>query len=295
MALTEGRYNNLEGRTLQVMFRDANGYPQGVDTTPDTISTPATSSAYLVPGLIDVTPNTPTFPVVTNQGGGEIINKTPVSAIDYGVPTFTLSQRDETLESFISASTLDLATNTARAQRGWNVTRTTFPSFMVVFGTLVTLASGVEHWDHYIFPNCTIRKTGEAGMAQVTGDVTNPNPFTYALDLSLATRDIDGMPYSSKTVALTGNKDARFYHRAASRLAYTTFNADGVDTSFILGYRPVNTDATGAAENNIALNGVQQAVTSVTLATGVVDITSPGAGSDGDIYTVEYETDFIAI
>ncbi|KKK84438.1 hypothetical protein LCGC14_2783370, partial [marine sediment metagenome] len=44
-----------------------------------------------------------------------------------------------------------------------------------------------------------------------------------------------------------------------------------------------------------ALAGVQQAVTSVTAATGVVSIVSPGAGSDGDIYTVEYETDFIAI
>ena len=295
MALTAGKYNNIEGRTVQVMFRDASGYPQGIDSTPDTISTPATSSAYLVQGLIDVTPNTPTYPTVTNQGGGEIINKTPVSAIDYGIPSFTLSQRDETLEAFISASTLDLATNTARAKRGDNVTRTTFPSFMVVMGVLVTLESGVEHWDHYIFPNCTIRKTGEAGMAQVTGDVTNPNPLTYELDLSLATRDVDGMLISASTRALTGNKDARLFSRAASRLAYTTFNADGVATSFILGYRPINTDATGAAENNIAIAGVQQAVTSVTLATGVVDITSPGAGSDGDIYTVEYETDFIAI
>lgn len=295
MALTAARYNNIEARTLQIMFRDSNGYPQGIDSTPNVISTPATSSAYLVPGLIDITPNTPVYPKVNNQGGGEIINVTPTPSKDYGKPAFTLSQRDETLEAFVSASTLDLATNTARAQRGDNVNRTVFPTFMVVMGIFVTLENGDDVWDHYIYPKATIVKTAEATAGQITGDVTNPNPLTYELDLSLSSRDIDGMLFSGKGMLLTGNKDARLFHRAASRLAYTTYNADGVATSFILGFRPISTDATGSAENNIALNGTQTAVTSVTLATGVVDLTAPGAGSDGDIITTEYETDFITI
>ncbi len=295
MALTAGKYNNIEARTLQIMFRNASGYPQGQDTTPDVKSTPQTDSAYLVNGVISVDPGTPVYPRVVNQGSGLIINKTPVSANDYGTPTFQLSQRDETLEAFLSGSTLDLATNTARAMRGDNVTRTDFPTFMVVMGILVTLENGTEHWDHYIFPKCTLVKQTEAAAGQITGDVTNPNPLTYALDISLSTRDVTGMLLSASTRALNGNQDARLFTRAASRLAYTTYTADGSATSFILGYRPINTDATGAAENNITIAGVQQAVTSVTAATGVVDITSPGAGSDADIYVVEYETDFIAI
>ena len=293
MALTAGKYNNIEFRTLQVMFRNSDGYPQGQDTTPDVKATPQTDSAYLVDGVIDVTPNTPVYPRVTNQGHGVIINKTPVSASDYGSPTFQLSQRDETLESFISASTLDLATNTARAQRGDNVTRTTFPTFMVVMGMLVTLENGTEHWDHYIFPKCTILKQTEAAAGQITGDVTNPNPLAYVLDLSISTRDVDGMLFSAKTVALTGNQDARFFRRAAKRLAYTTWTADGIATTFVLGYRPTSTDATGSAENNHTLAGVQAAVTSVALATGLVTVT--GAGSDEDIHNMEYETDFEAI
>ncbi len=295
MALTAGKYNNIEFRTLQIMFRNANGYPMGQDTLPDVKSTPQTDHAYLVNGVISVDPGTPVYPKVTNHGSGLIINKTPVSSSDYGTPTFQLSQRDETLEAFISASTLDLATNTARALRGDNVTRTDFPGFMVVMGMLVTLENGTEHWDHYVFPKCTITKQNEAAAGQITGDVTNPNPLTYALDLSIATRDVTGMLLSASTRALNGNQDARLFTRAANRLAYTTFTADGVETSYILGYRPTSTDATGAANNNIALAGVQQAVTSVTAATAVVDITSPGAGSDADIYTTEYETDFEAV
>lgn len=293
MALTAGKYNNVEFRTLQIVFRDTNGYPQGQDTSPDTKSVPQTDHAYVVNGVMSLDPGTPVYPRVTNHGGGAVINKTPVSANDYGTPTFQLSQRDETLESFLSASTLDLTTNTARALRGDNVTRTNFPTFIVVMGMYVTLESGAEHWDHYIFPKCTIVKSVEAGGSQITGDVTNPNPLTYALDLSLSTRDATGMLLSASTRTLNGNQDARLYTRAASRLAYTTWTADGSATTFVLGYRPTSSSATGSANNNVAKNGVITTVTSISTTTGVVTVTA--AGNSGDIYVVEYETDFVAI
>lgn len=293
MALTAGKHNVIRAGVLQIMFRDSNGYPQGQDTTPDAKSSPQTDNAYVVEGLVDFNEGNTVYSSVTNLAAEGIRNNTPVAASDYGTPTFTLSEEDETLNSFINASTIDVATNTAGSWRGENVTRTTFPTFMVVMSAQVTLESSTEYWDHWIFPSCTIIRSAGTGAGQVTGDVTNPNPFAYELKLALATRDVTGYLFSATAMALNGNKDARIKHRTLSRVGYTTWTADGTATTFVLGFRPTSSDATGAVENNVTNDGIAQSVTSIATATGLVTVSA--AGDDGDIYVVEYATDFVAI
>lgn len=293
MALTAGRHDIVKGAVLQIMFRDSNGYPQGQDTSPDVKSTPQTDNAYVVPGLVDFTEGNTVYPAVTNLAAGGIRNTTPVAASDYGTPTFTLSEEDETLNAYLTDSTVDVATNTAGSWRGENVSRTTFPTLMVAMTAQVTLENSTEYYDTWIYPSCTITRSAGAGAGQVTGDVINPNPLTYQLKLALSTRDITGFLFSATGMALEGNKGARIKHRTLKRVGYTTWTADGIATTFVLGYRPTSTDETGAVENNITNDGVLQAVTSVALATGLVTVLA--AGDDGDIFCVEYHTDFAAI
>ena len=292
--VSPSKYNNIAAVYLQIAFRDRNGYPMGQETDPDNVVAGTTTAAYLVDGLVDLVPASPTFPVVTNQGGQKIISKTYLPATDYGTPTFTLSQRDETLDAYIKKFSVDTTYNTTRVLRGGNVSQLQFPDFVVIFSIKITeSATGAELWDNYIYPNAKIINTADAGAAQITGDVTNPNPLTYALQLALASRNADGTLLSAQNMALNNNQDAVLYQRATNPLGLTTYVDDNATGTFILGYRPVNTDATGSAQNNITVNGVQTAVTSVSVTTGVVTQTAPEAS--GAIVVATTETNFVAI
>jgi len=292
MALTESKLARISAEEVQIAFRDDNGYPQGQDTTPNVKSVPQTDNAYVPEGVITIDPQGATYPKVTIFGTN-VFASIPQPASALGIPTFQLSRQDELLDSFANSVTIDTTTNTARLTYGENESRRTFPFFKVSMAELVTdVDTGAYWYRHHIFPKCTLVKMVDTPAAQITGDVTNPAPVTYALDLSLDQRDINGMLFSAQDLGLERDRTARLNRRSAKRLAYTTFVADGVATTFALGYRPTSSDATGSAENNITLNGVQTAVTSVaTDATKLVTLT--GAGSANDIWVVEYETDFI--
>lgn len=294
MALTAAKFNNVYVGYCQVMTRNGSGYPTGVQTDPDNMVVNTTSSALLLDSIIEMTPGNKTNPVVTNQGGQEIRSKTILPAQDFGTPTFSLSERNETLDALLTNSANDSTYNARRMIRGANMNQKTFLPFMVMFSILGTDSTTMASWwDNYCYLNCRIRRTGEGGAGQITGDATNPNPFAYALDLSLGTRDITGTLLSALTVSVDENIDAVSYQRTSYPLGVTTYLANGAATTFTLGYRPLNSDATGAANNNHTLNGTQATVTSASTTTGVVTLT--GAGSSSDMHIMTYETEFVAI
>ena len=294
MAFSAASHNNVQAYYLQIAKRDANGYPKGTTADPDSVTSPATLPALDISGLVSLTPATPTIPFVTNRGGGGIISETPVTPSSYGAPEFQLSQRNETFEALINNSTVDVSSNTTRSIRGSNMNQKEWPSWIVLFSILVTNSdTGLPEWENYLYLNAKIVKSGEAGAAQVEGDVTNPNPLTYVLRLSLSTRDGSGEPLSTLGIAVEDDTDAMTFQRSNKPLMLTTFVADGVETTFTLPFRPVDSDATGAGKNNITKDGVPTAVTSVSTTTGVVTLT--GAGSDGEIWVALCETERVAI
>jgi hypothetical protein len=294
MAQSATEFNNIAAFYCQIAFRDSNGYPAGQTTAPDSMANGATSSAYLVNGLIDVVPGVATHPVVTNQGGQRVISKTPLPANDYGVPTFSLSQRDEQLEAYLSSSALDTSYNAEWMVRGANVAQEDFPSFVVLFAIQGTDSTTMaQWWDNYLFYNCRVIKTTDAGAGQVTGDVTNPNPLTYTLQLSLSTRHPSGTLLSAMNMSVKNNEDAWGFIRSDNPLGLTTYKDDNSTGTFTLGYRPVNNSATGANQNNITEAGTQTAVTSVNTTTGLVTQTAPAALAT--MIEALYETNFVAI
>jgi hypothetical protein len=266
----------------------------GQETDPDTVVDGTTTHAYLLENVIDFVPSAPTYPVVTDFGGQNVRSKTVLPASEFGTPTFSLSERDEEFESlFVKDNLIDSTYNTGRTITGGNFNQDTFPRTIVRFHIRRTNAvTFLTEWSVYTYLNAQIRLTGEAGAAQVTGDATNPNPFTYSLDLSTSLRDVTGTLLSAMTLGLTGNIDAVTHHVASNPIHTTTYVDDNSAPSFILGYRPISTDATGAVENNVSTNGTQSSVTSIATTTGVVTRTATGAS---DIVVVDYETNFIAI
>jgi len=296
MAQAATEFNNIAAFYLQIAFRNSAGYPVG-QTISGTMSNGATSSAYLVDGLIDLTPGVATNPRVTNQGGQKVISQTPLPANDYGSPTFQLSQRDEQLEAYLSDSLLDVSYNSEWMMRGANVTQEDFPNLMAILSVQGTDSTTMaQWWDNYLFYNCRIVKSGEAGAGQVTGDMVNPNPFQYTIHPAVASRHTTGALFSGMTLGLRNNQDAYGHVRADNPIGSTTFIGNGAATTFILGYRPVDDDATGSKQNNLTIDGTQAATTSISITTGVVTAAgSPTAWVAEEKVVVLYETNFVAI
>jgi hypothetical protein len=294
MAFTASKFNNIEAAYLQIAKRDSNGYPMGTLAAPDSPVANTVYSAYPVDGLIDFNPGTITRPVVTNQGGQKVIGKTRLSARDFGTPTFTLSQRDETLDALISKTSLDLATNTTRAIRAMNASQRLWDRYIVILSILTTNSNtGADEFDHYVYLNCEIEKTQDAGAGQVTGDVTNPNPLTYQLSLSLSSRDASGELISGLATAPVGNQDAGAFYRTANPLHLATYIKNGSATTFTLPYLPLSAAVTvNASSNHMTINGVVTAATSASITTGAVEV---AAGTTGEITVMTYETNFVTV
>lgn len=295
MAQVASKYNNIAAFYLQIMKRDDDGYPMGTLANPDAPVANTVYSALVIDGLVDLTPGVPTRPIVTNQGGQQVISRTRMPAQDYGTPAFTLSQRDETFESLVTKSSIDLATNTTRAIRGMNAAQRVWDQFIVLFSIQVTNSvTGLAQWDHYAFLNTEIEKTQDAGAAQITGDVTNPNPLAYQLTPSLSARDITGELISGLAIAVQSNKDAMVYFRTDNPVAVSTYIANGSATAFTLPYLPLSSTVTiNASSNHMTINGTVTAASAVSTTTG--EVTLSGAGTSGDIVVMTYETNFATV
>lgn len=74
-------------------------------------------------------------------------------------------------------------------------------------------------------------------------------------------------------------------------LAFTTYIADGVSTSFTVPYLPVSSTVTAATEPNyMAINGTETAPSAISTTTG--EVTLAAAGSSDDVVSIMYATDF---
>lgn len=292
MAKSATRRHHIEPDIMQIAFRDSNGYPIGQETDPDNVASNTTTHAYRVDGMIDFAFATTTRPLVTNRASRTLHSQVQATATAYGNPTVNTSHVDEQLEAYRAKTTVDTTTNTAAAISVSNAPQKVFPQFMVMLSqSIFNENTGQSEFLHRAVLNTQIQNTVEAGAVAVTGDVTNPNPTTYVLSTSLAMRDISGYLLSGLSLGIT--EDIKTEWRTDNPLGLTTFVGDGIATTTTLGYRPISTDATGAAENNITKNGALLAVTSVNTTTGLV--TFSAAPGDGDIVVILYQTNFVAI
>lgn len=273
---------------LQVAMRDSNGYPMGSDTTPNTKTGLDVKHAYKLTGPVEAAVPAPTRDIATFRGGLGILGQRAMGVSDLGSFTITLSAYDETFHAMVSGSVVDVATHTELAMTAPNMALADLPQLILLLTIGFQNDSGTNEFLNILYNNVQISPT-IPGAGQDSG--ANPRPQVYTVTPSLSSRMGHGMLYSASALAVQDNRDVGVMIRYLKPLGLTTYIDDASATTFVLGYRPVDTNATNAI-NVVLKNGVKTNPTSIVTTTGVVTIT---AGSSLDIWNVLYPTDFVSI
>jgi hypothetical protein len=273
--------------------RSTTGYFRGQDTTPDAAVQLTVNSGLVLEG-VDFTPGVRVNPVVTIAGAQKILGRVTLPSSDYGTPSYNIPYLQDIFDSiFIRNNTID-STTLGRHTRGENAAQRAFPSSFIRF--LVSVQDEVTYavkWLNINYLNARQRETNPGGAGRVTGDVENPNPFTYASDLSPSSRDITGSLITALNIGSVGGLDTATFTISDNPTHVVGTVMDGVATTIQLPYLPVNsTDISGTGANIVTVNGVITAITSISSSTGLVTLT--GAGSADDEIIIDYETDYVA-
>lgn len=275
----------------QLMFRDSNGYPMGTDSTPNSVSNGAVTHAYKLTGPISASAPSPTREIATFRGGMVTLGQRGLGTSDFGTFDFTLSAEDEVLEAYAGGSSNDTTNfGTANVAGAPNTMNANLPQFHLCLTTGWQDVSGTNRFMHWLYPNVQLYPPGFA-ITQDGG--VNPNPAAWTVVPSASARTTHGYLFSATTMALSENKDIVYRWRTDNPVSFTTYIDDSSATSFVLGYRPTNSENAGAV-NVITKAGVisHDQVSNVNATTGALTIT---AGSAGAIWVVAYETNFVAI
>ena len=285
---------------VQLAFRNSNGYPMGQLTTPDS-PTPGTAgivyAPYLMKNIVSFEGFSPTRAVAVDLGGSKIRAQADVGVESFGSGTLTLSERDDVFESFITASSVDSSTVSGWRDSGSNVNNIIAPAFFLIITTKAdvidestTPPTITKQYVHFIFPNCQITKANSGSAAQ--GGGTNPNPLAYTILPSPAYRALNGLPFSSTTMALADNSDVSYVSQTPQPIMVATYvEGSSPDGAFIMPYRPLSTQA-DTTDKKLTLEGVAVSFTTVNATTGAVTAT---AGTANQIFVAIAETAYQAI
>ena len=294
MALSAATGMLAGGFHVQIAKRNSDGYPVGTVADPEVISDDTTSSALYIGSLVSFVPPTPTTEFATDQGGQAIRAQMALGVSALGTGQITLSEFNETLTALIKAAAVDVSSVDGWAQTPGNVGQLDFPEVItLITGKYKNVDDGSEYYMTWAFHNSQWLEATGGGTSQAGG--VNPNPLTYDLIPSKSTRNVTGVPFSSTSgMQVVDGTDAWTQIRSRWPISLTTYVADGIETDFILGYRPVfSTITTGNVDNSFTLAGVATAPTSADTITAVVVIAA--AGSAQDVHVAAYQTKFVAI
>lgn len=274
----------------QVCYRDSNGYPKGVDSTPDAVSNGATMHPYLIPGFVECTAPTATRSIAQRRAGQVITGQRALGVSDLGNFTLTLADYDETFNSIVGETAVDVSLATDVAMSAPNSNNPDPPALILLLTMGFQSVAGVDQYLTYIYNNVQITNV-IPGVTQADG--VNPNPLAYTVIPRSSPRTALGYLYSATGLTVYNNSDIAVCLRYTSPFSITTYIDDASATSFVTGYRPVSADHAGVV-NYFTKNGATSHanVSGFSTTTGA---TTHTAGSAGDIWVATYATDFVAI
>lgn len=280
---------------LQLWKRGSDGYAYGQIADITAPGTNVTSHAYAMFDGISAT-----LPEVTRAlaefRGGSVHQGSAFMGTERLAPVpVELSNYDDTLNTLVGNGNADTTTVSGWTISGINEQN---PS-PTQLGAMLTLrfqsrASGTDGDNMYLnvlMPNCTGVYSRVSAITQNGGE--NPSPSRLTLALAAASKHPTGVAFGSNQ-GWYNSRTSLYFIVTAYPLAVSSYFADGVATTFILGYRPkYSTVTTGNTNNWTAKNGTATAATSINTTTGVVTLAA--AGSSGDKHVVIYPTEFTAI
>jgi hypothetical protein len=275
---------------MQIAFRSSAGYPMGTQITPNDVANGTTTHAYKVRGIVEVAAPSPTYSVANRRAGQTLLGQVQLGLSDLGSFTFTLSDYDETLRSYVNGIAPDTTTSTGTTLTASNVALATKPQFVAIFTTGFQTDAGTNMFLNIIYPSVQISDAYPGGSQ---GDGDNPNALTYTCTPTTRVNTGLGLTYAATNLDVQGDVDIQTVARTSAPLALTTYVAEGSATTFTLGYRPTTTSVDGTT-NIWSLNGADgnTSVTALNATTGAVTISSATAAH---VYVAAYQTNFVSI
>jgi hypothetical protein len=275
----------------QVWRVDNDGYAQGQLTTPDSPGTDVTTHAYLMRDVKTAGFALPQNVKVDFTGGDKYLGSFMFGIASIDAFDLAAAYLDANVTALVSDSSVDQTTNTLWSVFGMNEMNPTLPQCGVMlqanFQSKEPGTSGLNYWLNLILPICQIAPKWPSLAFQ------SEAPSSYTIQPSVATKWPNGDSFDSNQ-GFEGNETVAFGIVTDNPLAITTYNADGIETTFTAGYRPISTTVTvNATQNHLAVNGTPTALSSIVTSTGVATLAAAGSSADRDV--LMYETRFIAI
>jgi hypothetical protein len=275
----------------QVWRVDDDGYAQGQLTTPDSPGTDVTTSAYLLRDVKTAGFSLPANVKIDFTGGDKYLGSFMFGIASVDAFDFTTAYLDANVVALVTDSSVDQTTNADWSVFGNNEMNPTLPQCGVMlqtnFQSKESGTAGLNYWLNVIIPICQISPKPPQLAFQ------SEAPTTYTVQPSVATKWPNGDAFDSNQ-GFENNECVAYYIVTNNPLAITTYNADGIETTFTAGYRPISTVVTvNDTPNHFAVNGTPTALSSIVTTTGVA--TMSAAGSSADRNVLMYETQFVAI
>lgn len=295
MALTASSGMPLTANYMTVMKRTTDGYPAGDVTDPATLVNNTVYNAYLVRSINNLVPAVTSPPLVRQIAGGTVRKSLFLPKADFGIPQVVLEEEDETLiAKFIKDNAVDVTTDSKMAFRDDNPGQSNFPSLIIGFHMFVERgpATGfTQMWDNWFYLNCQLQQSAQSNIGQITGNVDNPSELTYDLALSLSDRSVTGEKISAlNTSNANGFAAVQYIRTEDAPLMTSLYIDDGAAGTATFPYKPVGSDATGAAGNHVTKNGTVSTITSFSTTTAVAVFV---AGSATDKWVFCYQNNFV--
>jgi hypothetical protein len=292
--MTTAAYFSLQGKRLQIAYRDSDGYPIGVQSDDEIVAADdaalgETYHAVTVNGFVSYTAPTKEIEYATDVSDGTNKGKTAMAITDYGTGEIVLSEEDELALNMVKDARSDVTINTSWTVTSDNGTSITSPSMIIMVSTRVrNQKNGNYRWKNQIFHNATITVTTPAGSSQSGG--VNPNTMTWNYEVAPSDRgSVLGYLFSGTTLEVEEDNDTSSIVWSDNPLSFTTYIGDGTTGTWSTLYKPKFSNVTGDVHNTITKEGVKYPVTSFSTTTAL--ITPTGSVTSGHRVVVLYETD----
>lgn len=268
----------------QYAFLNSDGYPMGVDTSPDAVTNGADTGAYVYTRNISLGGFSKSYETFQAKGGGTIWAKHVIGVSDVSNMPLSLSGEDAVLQSYWNGSTVDTTTNSNNTGFSPNHGNSDFPNFISVHCSRYHDANGNTKWRNHFILNHTVIQPSSPQQSDSGG--TNPNPLSFELVPTRSNRLPWGQLFADNA-NITVQDDRAYEYILESEYPYGihTYIDDnsGTTDAFTLQYVPA---VTTAGYFYIYNNGSEDGSNHAVAADGDVTISTPNAA--GSITVVIY-------
>lgn len=275
---------------VQIALVGTDGRTYG--TAGPSLAVDGTSNAYLIREPLSAEIPVPDRTTIDFTGGDRWLGAYQYGITSLGSFNMSIASVDATLIALVTGASVDQVTNSSWTVYSENVLKDRLPQVCVMITFRLqgreTGFDGGDFFITYIIPRAWVAPKGVSGAPNFQSKGT----YSFQVTPTAGDKFPHGIPFGANQ-GWQDNKAPVFAVISNNPLGLTTYIANGVATTYTLGYKPVSSGVTAAASpNQHALNGVAASLTSLSTTTALATLTA--AGSSADYHGTLYETLFVA-